>query len=129
MKLRLSCTSLAGILILSACAHTPGEQATASQELALEEVRQAYEEGSYSEVARQVGLSVELQSAPLPLRTEALKLQAYSYCLLEDIRRCERSFGRLLMLEPAFELPANERQHPMWGPPFERARMAMQENT
>lgn len=122
MSFRLSSLALTSALVLSACAHTPGQQASETQIQALESVRQSYDAGLYAEVAREVGLSVELQSAPVAQRVEALKLQAYSYCLLEDRQRCERSFSRLLALDPVYELPANERHHPMWGPVFEQAR-------
>lgn len=129
MSFRPSSLALAGALLLSACAQTSGLQASDAQLHALESVRQSYESGQYADVTREVGLSVELQSAPTTQRVEALKLQAYSYCLLDDKQRCERSFSRLLALDPAFELPPNERHHPMWGPVFEQARQAAGERS
>jgi len=112
-------------LFLAACAHQTGggsETATPAQEQAMEQVRSDYEAGRYADVARQVGLSVDLQTSPREMHIEALKLQAFSYCLLQEKSRCERSFSRLLARYPDYELPPAERSHPMWGPVYEQAK-------
>ena len=112
-------------LLLSACANQGGfgsEKATAEQQQAIQEVRNAYEAGRYKEVTETVGISLPLQSSTREINIEALKLQAFSYCLLKDTRRCERSFARILVRYPDFELSASESQHPMWAPAYERAK-------
>ncbi|WP_017523402.1 TssQ family T6SS-associated lipoprotein [Pusillimonas noertemannii] len=122
--LRLLAATLGGLLLAS-CAHQAGigaQPATPAQEQALAEIRTAYEAGRYAQVAQQVGLSADLQTAPRDMHIEALKLQAFSYCLLDDARRCERSFSRLAARYPDYELPESERRHPMWGPVYEKTK-------
>ncbi|MCC2596542.1 TssQ family T6SS-associated lipoprotein [Pusillimonas sp. MFBS29] len=124
------CTLLAAMM-LSACAHSPDPTAaTSEQRQALADLELDYSAGNYAKVAQTVGLSVELQSAPPTVRMQALKLQAFSYCLQEKAAQCERSFERLLKQHPDFELTESERNHPMWGPAYTRARdHAAQSNT
>lgn len=114
----------AAVLAISGCAHHVAQQqaATPAQEAALEQIKATYNAGQYAETAQQVGLSVDLQTAPRDMHIEALKLQAFSYCLLKDTQRCKRSFDRLVQRYPDFDLPAAEKQHPMWGPVFEQAK-------
>ncbi len=116
----LTLIALASCLALASCAHRPVEEPQMTQ--ALDDVRAAYQAGRYAEVTQLVGLSVDLQTAPPALHTEALKLQAFSYCLLNDAARCKRSFDRLLNRYPAFDLAAAESRHPMWGPVFQQAK-------
>ncbi|CAM3855281.1 Type VI secretion protein [Bordetella bronchialis] len=91
---------------------------------ALQTVRDQYMAGDYGAVIRTVATSETLAAAPDDTRVEALKLQAYSYCLTRYTRLCEDGFLRILRIEPSFRLPANESGHPMWGPVFEHARQA-----
>ncbi|RTZ41548.1 hypothetical protein EKL30_13320 [Candidimonas sp. SYP-B2681] len=125
MKLYVALVGIATCLNLVSCAQRPidGPAVTRAQSQAIEEVRLAYEAGRYAEVAQRVGLSVDLQTAPPALHLEALKLQAFSYCLLNDTGRCKQSFNRLLNRYPTFDLAAAERQHPMWGPVFQQAKV------
>jgi hypothetical protein len=95
---------------------------TSEQRQALAQLRRDYDAGEYATVARTVGLSVTLQTAAPAINKEALKLQAFSYCLLKDTQRCRRSFDRLLQIYPDFELEPAESQHPMWGPIFQQAQ-------
>jgi len=118
-------TAMMTSFLLAACAHQSGsspQAATPVQERAMAQAREAYQAGRYADVAQQVGLSADLQTAPREMHIEALKLQAFSYCLLEDTRRCERSFSRLQARYPDYELSAAERQHPMWGPVYEQVK-------
>jgi hypothetical protein len=124
MKLYVVLVGIATCMTLVGCAHRPidGPAVTQAQSHAIEDLRLAYEAGRYAEVAQRVGLSVDLQTAPPTLHVEALKLQAFSYCLLNDAGRCKQSFNRLLKRYPTFDLAATESQHPMWGPVFQRAK-------
>lgn len=89
---------------------------------ALVQVRERYAAGDYGDVIRTVATSRPLAGAPDPTRVEALKLQAYSYCLTRYTQLCEDGFVRILRIEPSFQLPPNEAGHPMWGPVFQHAR-------
>lgn len=113
-------------IALSACAidatHS-NRAATPAQQQALAELEDDYNAGRYAEVARTVGLSVDLQSAPPSVQLPALKLQAFSYCLQDKTIQCERSFNRLLQRYPDFDLAPSERGHPMWGPVFAQAKV------
>ncbi len=116
------------VLLLAGCAQTSqpvaiedGVDTPASQRV-LEQVRQDYAEGRYGNVVRTVTLSTELDGATRATRVEAYKLQAFSYCVRDYRQLCEESFVRALMLQPDFDLAANERGHPQWGPAFEAAQ-------
>ncbi|AOB33390.1 hypothetical protein AKI39_03940 [Bordetella sp. H567] len=93
---------------------------------ALDEVRQQYMAADYGGVIRTVATSETLTKAPDDTRVEALKLQAYSYCLTQYTQLCEDGFVRILRIEPSFQLPSNEAGHPMWGPVFKHAREIVQ---
>ena len=114
-------TTLLASLLLSACAG-PSVQESAAQRQALSALEQDYNAGHYQQVAQTVGLSVELQTAPPSIQVPALKLQAFSYCLLKNTVQCKRSFEKLLQRYPDFDLPEAERSHPMWGPVFKQAK-------
>jgi hypothetical protein len=112
-------------LALSACAvhpNGPDTVATPAQQQALAELEQDYSAGNYAQVARTVGLSAALQTAPPSVYIPAMKLQAFSYCLQKITYQCERSFDRLLERYPDFDLAPSERNHPMWGPVFSKAK-------
>lgn len=89
---------------------------------ALDDVRQQYLAGDYGGVIRTVATSDTLAKGPDDTRVEALKLQAYSYCLTQYTQLCEDGFVRILRIEPSFQLPPTEAGHPMWGPVFKRAQ-------
>lgn len=113
----------AASLVLSACAVNMGDTTpTEEQQQALIELEQDYNAGNYAQVAQTVGLSVALQTAAPTVHIKALKLQAFSYCLQDSAYQCKRSFDRLLQQYPAFDLTASERDHPMWGPVFAKAK-------
>ncbi len=92
---------------------------------ALQHVRDKYEAGQYGEVIREVATSAELANAPASIQVEAIKLQAFSYCVSNYRKLCEDSFLRILQIDPTFDLAANEKGHPQWGPVFRSAKMAM----
>lgn len=116
-------SALLAAMILSACAHSPDPTAaTPAQQQALADLEEDYNAGNYAKVAQTVGLSVELQSASPSVQAQAMKLQAFSYCLQENAVLCKRSFEKLLQRHPDFDLAQSERDHPMWGPVFTKAK-------
>lgn len=115
---RISLISL--LAALAACASTPTPQAAS----ALQQVRDEYAASRFGDVARKVATSDALATAPEPMRVEAFKLQAFSYCVTGYRQLCEDSFARILELQPLFELAPNETGHPQWGPAFQAAKAA-----
>ncbi len=120
MKKLLIPAFMAAAALIAGCSTTrpPAQQA-------LDEVRQQYLAGDYGGVIRTVATSETLAEAPDDTRVEALKLQAYSYCLTQYTQLCEDGFVRILRIEPSFQLPSNEAGHPMWGPAFKRAQQSV----
>ncbi|ARP84226.1 hypothetical protein CAL12_27685 [Bordetella genomosp. 8] len=91
---------------------------------ALAQVRDRYQAGAYGDVIRTVATSDALATAPVDMRVESLKLQAFSYCVTGYRALCEDDFKRILELEPTFTLGPAEIGHPLWGPVFQRAKAA-----
>jgi hypothetical protein len=87
-------------------------------------VRSEYAAGNYGDVIRIVATSAPLAEAPDDVRIEALKLQAFSYCVTKYTQLCEDGFVRILRIEPSFVLAPNEAGHPLWGPVFKQAQAA-----
>ncbi|WP_233564518.1 TssQ family T6SS-associated lipoprotein [Achromobacter sp. K91] len=106
------------LALLAACASTPSPQAVE----ALQQVRDEYAASRFGAVVRTVATSDALATAPTPMRVEALKLQAFSYCVTNYRQLCEDSFARILQLQPSFQLAPNEAGHPQWGPAFQAAQ-------
>jgi len=125
------------LLVLAGCADMlaadppgpvqPGMQRTQEQvrsaAAALLDGVRRYESGQYQE-AIAVLSAPEMQAAPEPIRVEALKYTAFSYCVTEDYPRCRRAFDLALAVDGGFDLRSSERGHPMWGPVFDAAKAA-----
>ncbi|ALM85391.1 TssQ family T6SS-associated lipoprotein [Bordetella sp. N] len=116
-------------LSLAACAVPPAQQQSVAPSPAaldaLQRVRDQYQAGHYGEVIRGVATSADLAGAPTAIQVEAIKLQAFSYCVSNYRKLCEDGFLRILQMDPTFELAPNEQGHPQWGPVFRSAKMAM----
>lgn len=129
MNVPVRFATLASFAALAACtapSPRPEPPAPPSQAAidALAQVRDRYQTGAYGEVIRAVARSSDLATAPLDMRIEALKLQAFSYCVTGYRVLCEDDFKRILVLDPKFELSPAEIGHPAWGPAFQRAKAA-----
>ncbi|MEN4917197.1 TssQ family T6SS-associated lipoprotein [Achromobacter spanius] len=126
MKIRILSSLLGFSALLAGCAGVstlqPESPPTAEALDQLQQVRDQYSAGRYGEVIRGVATSDALATSSKAVRIEAYKLQAFSYCVSRYAQLCEDSFSRILALDPAFELAANEAGHPVWGPAFQRAR-------
>jgi hypothetical protein len=126
VSFRLAALSL--VAALAACttplvATPPGPPSQAALD-ALSQVRQAYLAGKYGDVIRGVATSDALAEAPAQVRVEALKLQAFSYCVTGYQVLCAEDFTRILQIDPGFELAPAEIGHPLWGPAFRQAKAA-----
>lgn len=117
------------VMTLAACALPPAQPQSAppspAAQDALQRVREQYQAGRYGEVIRGVATSADLAAAPADIQIEAIKLQAFSYCVSNYRKLCEDSFLRILQIDPTFELAPNEQGHPQWGPVFRSAKTAM----
>jgi len=120
MKKPVRISLISSLALLAACASTPSPQAID----ALQQVRDEYAASRFGAVIRTVATSDALATAPRPMRVEALKLQAFSYCVTDYRELCEDSFIRILQLQPSFQLAPNEIGHPQWGPAFQAAQAA-----
>ncbi|MGJ7558132.1 TssQ family T6SS-associated lipoprotein [Variovorax sp. RB2P76] len=90
----------------------------------LERAQQAYDEGDYAKAVSTLksgGVSV-FDGADANTRLEAMKLEAFSYCVANQIPECRAQFRKLLDAFPTFDLSVAERKHPVWGPAFEAAK-------
>jgi hypothetical protein len=66
----------------------------------------------------------DVRSSPDPIRVEALKYIAFSYCVTRDMADCRHAFNAALAIDADFELGKGEGGHPMWGPVFDQAKAA-----
>jgi hypothetical protein len=120
------------LLVVSGCATTPPPEPTPqperlSQQVArttLERAQQAYDEGDYAKAISTLksgGVSV-FDAAEPSMRLDAMKLEAFSYCVANQIPECRAQFRKILDAFPTFDLNVAERKHPVWGPAFEAAK-------
>lgn len=124
---RLLLTGMAAALAACSTAPAPPPPPPAPSQAAIDalaQVRDRYQAGAYGDVIRTVAKSDVLATAPVDMRVESLKLQAFSYCVTGYRALCEDDFKRILELEPAFTLGPAEIGHPLWGPAFQRAKAA-----
>ncbi|MDN6883852.1 TssQ family T6SS-associated lipoprotein [Variovorax sp. CAN2819] len=131
MKSCLPALALA-LLAVAGCTTTPPPEPAPqperlSQQVAratLEKAQQAYDEGDYAKALSTLksgGVSV-FEGAEPDTRLDAMKLEAFSYCVLNQIPECRLQFRKILDAFPTFELNVAERKHPVWGPAFEAAK-------
>lgn len=85
-----------------------------------------YEIGDYNGAIRHLQDATQNWKGSKPDHINAVKYIAFSYCLSSHKTLCRRNFVRALKLDPAFDLDAGEKGHPLWGPEFERAKKSEQ---
>jgi len=120
------------LLVIAGCTTTPPpdpapQPERLSQQVArttLERAQQAYDEGDYAKAVNTLksgGVSV-FDAAEPATRLDAMKLEAFSYCVANQVPECRTQFRKILDAFPSFELNVAERKHPVWGPAFEAAK-------
>jgi len=120
------------LFVVAGCTTTPPPEPAPqperlSQQVArttLEKAQQAYDEGDYAKALSTLksgGVSV-FEAAEPSTRLDAMKLEAFSYCVANQIPECRLQFRKILDAFPTFELNVAERKHPVWGPAFEAAK-------
>lgn len=120
------------LFLVTGCKTTPPPEPTPpperlSQQVArttLERAQQAYDEGDYAKAINTLksgGVSV-FEGADPNTRLDAMKLEAFSYCVANQVPECRAQFRKILDAFPSFDLSVAERKHPVWGPAFEAAK-------
>lgn len=83
----------------------------------------SYENGSYSESARQLQSALD-QGLNSSGQVQAHKYLAFIHCVSGRQTQCRTEFRKAFEVDPNFELQPAEAGHPIWGPVFtkEKAR-------
>jgi Tfp pilus assembly protein PilF len=90
---------------------------------ALSAALKQYEQGEYSESAKNLQGAIEL-GVPERLRATAHKHLAFIYCASNRERECRDEFRKALAVEPGLDLAPAEAGHPVWGPIFRSVKAA-----
>jgi hypothetical protein len=115
--------SLAGCAgTLTAPAASPSRPAPpAADQVALQEGIDLYNKGDFNGAIKRLG-APEITAGSKARQLEALKYQAFSYCVTARKTLCGKQFEKALKLDPAFDLAPGEHGHPLWGPVFTRLK-------
>ncbi len=81
----------------------------------------AYDSGDYA-AAIKLFADVQKETISLAERIKTHKQTAFSYCLTKQTRLCRAEFGKILKLQPTFNLEPAEAGHPSWGATFREAQ-------
>jgi hypothetical protein len=107
-----------------AAAPAPAKPAPPSaDEIALKEGVALYNKGDFNGAIKRLG-APEITAGSKARQLEALKYQAFSYCVTSRKTLCGKQFEKALKLDPAFDLAPGEHGHPLWGPVFTRFKKA-----
>ena len=121
--------------LLAGCAATPVTPAQApapapakpappsADQVALKEGIDLYNKGDFNGAIKRLG-AAEISAGSKARQLEALKYQAFSYCVTSRKTLCGKQFEKALKLDPAFDLAPGEHGHPLWGPVFTRLKKA-----
>ena len=120
--------------ILAGCAGMPAAEpkppvpaspaSPAADQVALKEGIDLYNKGDFNGAIKRLGAAEITSGGSKPRQLEALKYQAFSYCVTSRKTLCGKQFEKALKLDPAFDLAPGEHGHPLWGPVFTRLKKA-----
>ncbi len=121
------------VATLAGCAATPVAPPPApapakpappsAEQVALTEGIDLYNKGDFNGAIKRLG-AAEISAGSKARQLEALKYQAFSYCVTSRKTLCGKQFEKALKLDPAFDLAPGEHGHPLWGPVFTRLKKA-----
>ncbi len=77
-----------------------------------------YEEGNYISSMNALQKVAETPSSPQNDRLVSYKYLAFIHCISGRENLCKEYFGKVLAIDPEFELSPAEAGHPLWGPVF-----------
>lgn len=119
---------------LAGCAGTqvtaPPAPATAqpaapgADQVALKEGIDLYNNGDFNGAIKRLGAAEIAAGGSKARQLDALKYQAFSYCVTSRKTLCGKQFEKALKLDPGFDLAPGEHGHPLWGPVFTRLKKA-----
>ena len=92
-----------------------------ADQVALTEGIDLYNKGDFNGAIKRLG-AAEIAAGSKARQLEALKYQAFSYCVTSRKTLCGKQFEKALKLDPAFDLAPGEHGHPLWGPVFTRLK-------
>lgn len=98
--------------------------APSADQVALQEGIELYNKGDFNGAIRRLGATEITAGGNKARQLEALKYQAFSYCVTSRKTLCGKQFEKALKLDPAFDLAPGEHGHPLWGPVFTRLKKA-----
>lgn len=84
-----------------------------------------YEEGNYISSMDALQKVVKINLSPQEYRLTAYKYLAFIHCISGRENPCKEYFGKVLDIDPAFELSPAEAGHPLWGPTFRSVKKSM----
>lgn len=96
----------------------------AADQVALQEGIDLYNKGDFNGAIKRLGAAEITTGRSKARQLEALKYQAFSYCVTSRKTLCGKQFEKALKLDPAFDLAPGEHGHPLWGPVFTRLKKA-----
>jgi len=88
---------------------------------ALQDGINLYSKGQYADAIKKLK-SPDISKGGAAYRVSALKYLAFSYCVTNQSQACERAFRDALRIDPKFNLQRSEKNHPIWGPVFQKAQ-------
>lgn len=81
-----------------------------------------YEEGNYISSMNALQRVLEIELAQQDERLVSSKYLAFIHCISGRENLCREYFGKVLEINPEFELSPAEAGHPLWGPVFTSVR-------
>lgn len=106
-------------------APAPAQAAPPSaDQVALQEGIELYNKGDFNGAIKRLGAAEISAGGSKARQLEALKYQAFSYCVTSRKTMCGKQFEKALKLDPSFDLAPGEHGHPLWGPVFTRLKKA-----
>jgi|GEM_PF-1286493 len=81
-----------------------------------------YDNGEYLAAIKKFQ-SPEMSKAWPELRVRTLKYLAFSYCVTDQLQACQQAFYDAIQISPQFKLQPSEKDHPIWGPVFQKAEL------
>lgn len=85
-----------------------------------------FENGEFRKAIELLAKDPNVARASTPIRVRAGKTVAFARCTLGRKLECQRDFGKILALDPTFELSPFEAGNPNWEPALAAARKALQ---
>lgn len=120
-----SLAGCAGMQLAPKPAPAPAQpSAPSADQVALQEGIELYNKGDFNGAIKRLGAAEITTGGSKARQLEALKYQAFSYCVTSRKTLCGKQFEKALKLDPSFDLAPGEHGHPLWGPVFTRLKKA-----